>query len=141
MQARAEYDSVFLRSDIYTGTSLLYEISRDYARDEGSLNHPLPKLGVDFVFVALPVHLFTAEKQIDERADIEDALTAKFDINGAGIVLGGASGEENIYIEVAIFDGELGVRTLMNVLQGHPIGQRGTAYYFDKERGGRQIPK
>lgn len=141
MRERAEFDPVFLRSDIFTGTSLLFEISRDYASQNGSLDHPLPNWGVDFVFVALPVHLFTAEKQIDERADIEDALAEKYDINGAGIVLGGASGRDNIYIEIAILDGERGMRTLLDVIKGHPIGKCGKVYYFDKGRVSREITK
>ena len=134
LQERADYEPEFLRSDIFTGTSLLYEIACDYAREQGSLDHPLPKLGVDFVFVALPWELFDQEKQVDERTDIEDKLTGGFDINGSGIVLGGAAGRKNMYIEIAILDGERGISTLLEVLKGDRIGQHGAVHYFDKER-------
>ena len=49
-------------------------------------------------------------------------------------MLGGAAGRKNMYIEIAILDGERSIRTLLEVLKGDGIGQHGAVHYFDKER-------
>ena len=131
---RADFQPSFLRSDIFTGTSLLWQISRDYGREDGQLPHPLPHLGVDFIFIVIPRKHLTPGKEIDERSDLEDLLQTSFKENTSGFCLGGASGNENTYLDIIILDGQRGVQTLLETLNTCPLGKHCSVHYFDKNR-------
>ena len=133
IKERGEYESKFLRSDIFTGTSLLWQISRDYAREEGQLDHPVPDLGVDFVFVVIPRKQLTKGKEIDERADLEDYFQAAFDVESSGVCLGGASGHDNVYLEMIILGGDPAMKVLKDSLKNHSLGAHASVHSFIKK--------
>ncbi|WP_435896166.1 hypothetical protein [Oceaniferula spumae] len=134
-----EFDPEHVRSDIFTGTSLLYELSSDFSRDRGQMEHPLPKLGVDFIFIKIPVELFAPGQQVDERGEIEDALETVLDEQDSGIVLGGAAGHQAMYVELAILDAEHALSAIRKVLEESEFGKAAQVYYFDKERVAKPI--
>lgn len=134
VRERADYEPTFLRSDIFTGTSLLHQLSSDHLAEDGKPENKLSAWGVDFLFIAIPAPLFSKGKQIDERGELEDAITEVFTHNASGRVLGGASGNKNLYIDLAIFDGESALTMVTDLLRGHALGKDGKVYFFDKER-------
>lgn len=136
---RTEFDPTFLRSDIFAGTSLLHRLSSDHIKEDGKLENPLPDWGVDFLFVSIPKSFFTKGSEVDERAGIEDAIQELFDSTDSGRVLGGASGHENLYIDLVIFDGKNGINATLEALSRHAIGKSGKVFYFDKERATKPI--
>lgn len=138
-----ELTTQHLRSDLMVGTSLLYQLSGDFAAAGGAMEHPAPDLGVDFIFVRIPREDFTEGCEIDQRADLEDALAAGLSAEGAeldaGAVLGGASGQQWLYIDLALFDAAQAMPVIRKVLNASVHAQAAEVYYFDRERAGRRI--
>jgi hypothetical protein len=139
VEKRADFKPQFLRSDIFTGTSLLHRLSEEHLAEDGNPPSKLSKWGVDFIFVALPRNIFSKGSEIDERGEIEDTLQQAFDFDKSGRVLGGASGDENLYLDIAIYDGKKAIDLVIDNLKADPIGKEGKVYFFDKGRNSQPL--
>lgn len=73
--------------------------------------------------LVIPIHLFTAGQQVDQRSQLEDALTSAFKAEQAGKVLGGATGMDNAYIDLVLFDGNRSRHLVKSVMASTPYAE------------------
>ncbi len=111
-----------LRTDVIAGTSRLFSLIREFPLDE----NPLEDFGADLVMVVIPTANLPSDNLVDTRAKIEDAIIEAFDAEVFGFVLGGATGIENLYIDLLLCDGGNSRAILSRVLaeQGMTEGAR-----------------
>lgn len=101
-----------LREDIIAGSSLLMSLVNRYPLEENPLEH----LGAEYFMIAFPADRFPTGRQVEVRGEIEDAITAAFEKEASGKVLGGAGGLEYYYIDLVFYDGIRSRKILEQVL-------------------------
>ena len=108
-----------LRRDIVAGSTLLMDIVQGYPMD----SNPLADFGTDYEMLIIPIHLFTAGQQVDQRGQMEEALTSALEAHQAGKVLGGATGLDNAYIDLVLFDGSRSRHLIKTVMAASPYAE------------------
>lgn len=111
-----------LRADTFVGSTSCYSVIRDYF--ENFAPHPkdpVAGLGADFVFLSIDGRNFPDENHLDFRAEIEERIEAAFENGKFGLVLGGALGLRNGYIDLLIFDGENSIERIQKALEEKPL--------------------
>lgn len=73
--------------------------------------------------LVFPIQLFTVGQQVDQRSQLEDALTSAFEAEQAGKVLGGATGMDNTYIDLVLFDGNRSRHLVKSVMASTPYAE------------------
>ncbi len=99
------------------------------------MKDPLAGTGADYVFVAFAASILPRGRQVEIRAQIEDALDAALMSSASGRLLGGATGTLNAYIDLLLFDGAAGIEIIKRIMgeKGLPAGS--SINYFSKEKG------
>jgi hypothetical protein len=123
-----------LRNDIFVGSARSMRLVEDYLDAEGPIDHPVPGMGADLVFVAMSSQILPKGEEVAFRGNVEDDIVATFERNGSGESLGGGTGMQNSYIDLVIYDGENSIKQILDVLKKHGL-PRGTAiHYFTKDK-------
>ncbi len=130
-----ESDSEWLRSDTVAGSCRFFRLLRDYFDAEGPCEHPLPDLGVDFVFVAIPTSHFPKGTEVAGRGEIEDDLITALEAEASGISIGGATGYTNCYIDLALYDGARSLEIVQKVLRKRRVPKQTCIHFFTTDRG------
>ena len=104
---QSEPSDEFLRSDTISGFTCLPEVVFEYLNNDGFVNsNPVVGTGADLVFIELTqAGVEHCDDPLDYRSKIEDEVQAHL-AGGGGVVTGAATGIENAYIDVLIFDGD-----------------------------------
>jgi hypothetical protein len=89
-----------LRQDIIAGSTLQMNIVQEYPMDA----NPLADFGAEYEMIIIPISQLPPGQQVDARGQLEEVLEAALSKSGTGKVLGGATGLENAYIDVVLFD-------------------------------------
>ena len=105
-----------LREDILTGTTRHLKLIQDFPME----TNPLGKIGVEYVMVAIPMSLLPDGEQVAARGEVEDALEAALGRERSGEVLGGATGLENAYIDLVLYDAGRSRSLVKSVLAATP---------------------
>lgn len=124
-----------LRSDTVAGSSRFFQLLGDYFAADGPCKHPLADLGVDLVFVSIPMEHFRKGSEVNGRSEIEEDLTTALQAEASGISLGGATGHENCYIDLALYDGEQSLKVVKKVLRKHRVPTRTKIHFFTSDHG------
>lgn len=113
-----------LRFDILTGTTCFTPLLSNYYNDSTDLFDRLNSFGVQAAYIAFPYH---NEQDGDMnaafkfRCELEDALDAELlKPEGLGLLLGGATGECNCYIDLLLFDEPAFVEKITTFLKRFP---------------------
>ncbi|MES2596841.1 MAG: hypothetical protein V4662_15970 [Verrucomicrobiota bacterium] len=123
------------RSDTVAGSSRFFQLLGDYFEAHGPCKHPLADLGVDLVYVSIPTKHFHQGDEVNERSAIEDDLVTALQAEAAGISLGGATGRENCYIDLALYDGERSLKLVKRVLRKHRVPLETKIRFFTSDHG------
>ncbi len=118
-----------LRKDIFAGTTLQMRIVHDYPMD----SNPLADFGAAYEMIVIPIDMLPSGRQVDVRGELEETLNAALESEGAGKVLGGASGLENAYIDFVIFDGARSRHLVNSVMAATPFAERYSIANFVSE--------
>lgn len=116
---RKEPERGGVRGDIMAGSTLLMEIVHEFPLE----SNPLAAFGAEYEMLFLPIELFPPGQQVETRGRLEDGLAAAFDKERSGKVLGGATGLENSYIDLVLFDGNRSSHLVKSVLAGSPFAE------------------
>ncbi|MGV3659840.1 MAG: hypothetical protein ACO1TE_06640 [Prosthecobacter sp.] len=127
-------ESPWLRSDTIAGTSRCFSLLRSFFDAKGPCEHPLPKLGIQYIYVSIRTDHFPKGEQVKGRVEIEDATVEALEAEGAGICLGGATGTENCYIDFALYDGDRSLETVKSVLRRHEVPRGTKIRFFTSDR-------
>lgn len=123
------------RSDTIAGSSRCFQLLGDYFNADGPCAHPLADLGVDLVFVSIPMDHFKQGNEVNGRSAIEDDVIAALQAEAPGISLGGATGRQNCYIDLALYDGERSLKIVKKVLRKHRVPLQTKIHFFTSDRG------
>ncbi len=115
-----------LRKDIIAGTTCLMNLVYEYPLEE----NPLEKIGAEYFMIAIPADRFPTGRQVEVRGEIEDAITAAFEKEASGKVLGGAGGLECYYIDLVFYDGIRSRKILEQVLIQQGFGDVARLHSF-----------
>ena len=107
-----------LRSDIIAGSTTLFHLVCNYPLEE----NPVASLGAEFIMIVLPTAQLPKGSEVDERGKLEDSLDELLKSHGAGIVLGGAVGVWNSYIDLVFYDGERSRQLVLDALANGKFG-------------------
>lgn len=129
-----EQESEWLRSDTVAGSSRFFRLLGDYFDEQGPCEHPLPDLGIDFVFIAIPTQHFPKGSEVSGRGEIEDDLITALEAEASGISLGGATGFKNCYIDLALYDGDRSLDIIKTVLRKHRVPKQSKIHFFTSDR-------
>lgn len=129
-----EQDGDWLRGDTVAGSSRFFRLLGSYFDAEGPCEHPLPDLGVDLVFIAIPAAHFPKGEEVTARGEIEDDLIAALEAEASGISLGGATGHKNCYIDLALYDGDRSLEIVRSVLRKHCLPKLTKIHFFTTDR-------
>lgn len=135
-----EQDHSWPRSDTVVGASRCFDLLGDYFEAQGPCRHPLPDLGVDLAYVSIPASHFPRGDEVNCRCDLDDALSTALGADASGISLGGATGNENCYIDLALYDGERSLGIVKKVLRKHRVPLQTRIRFFTSDRGREVIP-
>lgn len=134
-----EIDGVFPRSDTFTQATVIPPLIRDYFRAKGSIEDPLPGLGADYAYVALPSHILPKGEEVSTRSEFEDRLDAALKPSGLGRCLGGALGREQFYIDLLLMDGTRSLDAVTTTLRDLKVPSGTMIEFFAREKLGRRI--
>lgn len=123
-----------LRGDMLYLTSRLGGTVLDYLENEGPIDHPLPNLGVDFVFVSIGRAVIPEGQEVDFRAKIEDDLIEVLAQNRSGDSLGGGTGTKNCYLDLITYDGDESIKQIQQVLRKHGLPKETSIRYLTKDK-------
>jgi hypothetical protein len=129
-----EQEGDWLRSDTVAGSSRYFRLLGDYFDEQGPCAHPLPDLGIDLVFIAIPTQHFPKGTEVNGRGEIEDDLIAALEAEASGISLGGATGNKNCYIDLALYDGDRSLEIIKTVLRKHRVPKQTKIHFFTSDR-------
>ena len=129
-----EHSEEWLRGDTRGGTTRYFNLIRSYLKAEGPCNHPVPDVGVDFVFVAIPVSFFPKGKEVDARCDIADEIVRELESTAAGMELGGATGSRSAYMDFVLYDGDRSLEIIKTVLSKHRVPKQTRIHFFTSDR-------
>ena len=110
---------------ILTGSKMVYSQNLSVEGTVVSMadSNPLANFGTDYEMLIIPIHLFTAGQQVDQRGQMEEALTSALEAHQAGKVLGGATGLDNAYIDLVLFDGSRSRHLIKTVMAASPYAE------------------
>lgn len=114
-RGRAEDPPSFPRADIISGATLHPELVIDHLESRGKCKDRLAGTGACHAWIAIPTSCFDLDEVVDQRAAIEAAIEENLD---CGRVLGGATGRQEVCIDVLLFDEARAVGQLRRVLAG-----------------------
>jgi hypothetical protein len=129
----------FLRGDVIGGSTRNPRLIKEYLKAEGNLEDPLSGTGADFVFVAFDGQHLPAGAEVAARGKIEDALDESLRASASGILVGGAIGAQNAYIDLLLFDGAASLELVKNLLRSNPLSASSSINYFAKEKRGHRV--
>jgi hypothetical protein len=131
----------FPRSDIFVGSARNLKLLDNYWSSMGDMEDPLPNTGADFVFVQFDRARLPKGKEVDERGRFEDAVIAALAAENSGISIGGAMGEQYVYMDFLLFDGRRSLDLLCGALrkEGLPKDTRVEFFAKDKRKLARQL--
>ena len=129
-----EQGTEWLRHDVIAGTSRYFRLVGNYSDAHGPCEHPLPKLGVDYVFVAVQTSHFPRGSEVDGRSKIEDEIIEALESAASGISIGGATGFKNCYMDFMIYDGDHSIKILKAILQKHKVPKGTQIHFFTSDR-------
>ncbi len=127
-------DSPWLRSDTVAGTTRHFALLRDFFDTKGPCDHPIPKLGVDYIFISIKTSYFPKGAEVTGRGEIEDDIIAALQPAGLGISLGGATGSDNCYLDFALYDGARSLKLVKDVLARHKLPKDTKIRFFTSDR-------
>lgn len=134
-----EQQTEWPRSDTVAGTSRYFDLLGAYFDAEGPREHPLPAVGVDYVFVAVPVSHFPKGSEVNGRAIIEDEIIEALEAENAGISLGGATGYRCGYMDFALYDGDRSLQIILAILRKHRVPKQTRIHFFTSDRAEKVI--
>jgi hypothetical protein len=111
-----EAEEDFPRADIFVGSTQHFALSQAYGREGAPIENPIPGSGAELIFLQLPAAIFPEGEEVDFRAEISDAIEAKFEEGDSGVVLGGATGRNASYIDLLLLDPDRAHRAIDEVL-------------------------
>ena len=129
----------FPRGDIFVGTTSNFPLVTAYLDSEGELADPLDGTGADFVYVSIDASILPAGGQAAARGELEDALEEALQSDFSGMLLGGAHGTQNAYIDLMIFDGNESLAIVQRVLRERKLPAGTEIHFFAKEKRGHRI--
>jgi hypothetical protein len=138
MSYQCEPEMRFARDDILVGTTCAWDLIGDYAEAKGALEDPLAGFGADYVYVQFPKTFLREGREVDTRAEIEDALEQAL-APRSGLHLGGALGLDYAYIDLLLFDGTTSLEIVRQILQQHRLPKGTLIDFFAKEHRARRI--
>jgi hypothetical protein len=124
----------WLRGDIVAGTTVNFPLINEYTNAQGNMKDPLAGTGADYVFVAFAASILPPGRQVEIRAQIEDALDAAFRSSASGRLLGGATGTVNAYIDLLLLDGANSIEIIRRTLREKGLPASSSINYFAKEK-------
>lgn len=115
---RIEQQSRHRRGDTIAGSTLLPDIIGDFLEHKGRLkDDPLKDTGAEFAYIALDAASLPRGDESEGRGRIEDELQAILESQASGLVLGGAHGTQQAYIDLLLFDGDESRKLIKESLQ------------------------
>lgn len=129
-----ESGTEWLRHDIVAGSARYFRLVGNYSDAHGPCEHPLPELGVDYVFVAVQTSHFPRGSEVDGRSKIEDVIIDALERTGSGISIGGATGFINCYMDFMIYDGENSLKIVKETLRKHKVPRDTKIHFFTSDR-------
>lgn len=95
------------RSDTIAGSTCHFALIGEFMEQEGLLdNDPLLGTGAHFLYLSIDAQNFPEDDEAAYRVEIAQHIDDMLIERGAGRVLGGATGYDNAYIDLVIFDGQ-----------------------------------
>lgn len=122
------------RGDVFVGTARYWSLIRDVMNAHVQVEHPCPKMGVDFVSVVFPSEILPKGQEVDFRATIEDEIIASFEKNRGGDTLGGATGTKNTYSDFIIYDSKESIQQIREILKRHGLPKETTIQYLTQDK-------
>lgn len=122
------------RSDTVAGTTRYFSLLRSFFNAEGPCDHPLPELGIHYIFVSIKTSHFPKGAEVNGRGEVEDAILEALEAEGAGISLGGATGAESCYMDFALYDGDRSLEIVKSVLKQHKVPRDTKIRFFTSDR-------
>ena len=103
---QSEPTDQFLRSDTISGFTCLPEVVFEYLNNDGFIDsNPVNGTGAELLFIELTeAGIEHCEDPLEYRSKIEDEIQSHL-AGGGGVITGAATGTENSYVDVLIFDG------------------------------------
>ena len=129
-----ELEKDFPRSDTFVGTTSNFNLVRDFLEQDGEMTSPVTGSGADFIYITCSNDFLPKDEEVIFRGEIEDSLHNALEVEASGQVFGGASGEVNFYIDLAIYDGEKSIEIIKSILNARNFPSDTTLRYFEKGR-------
>lgn len=133
-------DRDVFRYDVIAGTTRFFGLAVDYYQESTQLFDHLLGFGVKAAFLVFPCENEEDKKKaLDFRYKIEDLLEEKLlnQQQGLGVMLGGAVGVENFYIDLLLFDQDAFIKKVVPLLAEYPDFQ---LYMSDFYQGSSLTP-
>lgn len=124
----------WLRGDIVAGTTMNFPLINQYTKGQGDMEDPLAGTGADYIFVAFAASILPPGRQVEIRAQIEDALDAALRSSACGRLLGGATGTANAYIDLLLFDGANSIEIIKSIMREKGLPAGSSINYFAKDK-------
>lgn len=134
-----EVERDFPRADIFSLTTAVPKLFKQYMNANGELEDPLAGTGADYVYVSIPKDFFPNGGEVAKRGELEDALTASLEGSSAGRVVSGAFGTERGYIDLLVFDGKRSLDAIQEVLRTQKVPKGTMIEFFAREKRGQRI--
>ncbi len=132
-----EDGDVISRADIIAGTSCHIDLVQSfYDPDRGD---PLADCGAVFVYLMIPAKGFGEGTETEERARIEDIINQDLQEDASGLLIGGATGQQYVYVDMILFDEARAIETLRATLAAQAGVDAGTLRYFAHAREDERI--
>lgn len=129
-----EQETEWLRSDVIAGSSRYFRLIGDYIDAHGPCSHPLPGLGVDYIFVPVQTSHFPKGAEVDGRSKIEDEIMEALEGAASGLSIGGATGFKNCYMDFMIYDGDSSLKIVKETLKKHKVPKSTKIHFFTSDR-------
>lgn len=107
-----ERPSEMPRGDVIAGTTCIPRLVAEFYANDGAPPDPVRRTGAEYAFLRVPLD---AVPEGFERERLEDAVGAGFD---AGIVVGGATGTEFLYVDLLLLDRKRAIEQLRAAVAG-----------------------
>ena len=106
------------RSDTIAGATCHFQLVGEFMEREGLLNgDPVGSFGAEFLYLSIDASDFDEDEEVQRRADIEEQLNHLLVERDSGRVLGGATGFNNAYIDLLVFDGQNSIDLIEQSMQ------------------------
>ncbi len=134
-----DQESSKLRGDTIAGSTRFPSLIGDFLNARGPVRHPVRGMGVDFCYVSM-LNPESAANIVSDRGLMEDKVAETLTAGQSGIVLGGATGTDKSYIDLALFDGARSIETLRCVLRSLAVSDDARIHYFTKDKKADSVP-